>query len=646
MTLRRGGRRRAPNFASGAGASVYIALVAIRPHALALAVTLAACRGPSLDLDEEGGVTTNASMSAGTGGTGETGADEPTFPCEPWGDPPAALGMGAAIDLSFVEVSAEAGLVDTAYFPGEWPPGCDPEGEGWVQTPCKMELQGAGAAVGDFDDDGWPDIYLTRLGRRDLLFRNRLGDGGGQDGVPVFEELGLERGLSEVFNGNGAAWVDVDDDGDLDLYVTSMDIPGRFWFYRNELAETGAASFVEAASEHGLALDDGLPHFGFSIGVGDYDGDGWLDLHTSEWWPGSAPREHGHHVRLLRNRGAEAPGVFDDATDAAGASMLMINPEGVYAFAPTFVDLDEDGWLDLAVTSDNGTSRLFWNLGDGSFADGTPGAGVSIERNGMGSAFGDYDGDGHLDWYVSAIFSPNDELDCGNPVCGNGGNRLYRSVGPYCFEEVGRDEQVYTGGWGWGTSFWDPDNDGDLDLVEINGFQVPHGPPSLAFVGDPIRFWRNRSETEGASRYTEGAAEVGLLDIGQGRGLVAFDYDRDGDEDLLTVDNGGKYGGATKLWRNEAGNQNAWLAVELDGPTGNRHGVGARIELQRESGGPTQVRVIGVGGQFLAHGENRAHFGLGPSELAIAELRVIWPGGETSVEVGVTPRQTVRVAAP
>ena len=614
-----------------------------RPAAfgLALALALAACRGPDLVVDEESaGVTTKS--SAGT-----TGEEEPDFECEPWGDPPAALGMGEPIELNFVDVSEAVGLVDTAYFSGDWPPGCDPEGEGWVQTPCKMELQGAGAAVGDFDGDGWPDLYLTRLSARDLLFRNRLGEGGGTEpGVPVFEEVGASLGLVEVFNANGAAWVDVDGDADLDLYVTSMDIPGRFWFYQNQLAETGEASFLEVGLDNGLALDDGVPHFGFGIGVGDYDRDGWLDLHTSEWWPGGAPANYGHHVRLLRNRGAAAPGTFLDVTEEAGASMLMINPEGVYTFAPVFVDLDEDGWLDLAVTSDNGTSRLFWNLGDGTFADGTPAAGVSIERNGMGSAFGDYDGDGHIDWYVSAIFSPDDEVDCGNPVCGTGGNRLYRSLGPYCFEELGRDEEVYAGGWGWGTSFWDPDNDGDLDLVEVNGFQVPHGPPSTAFTNDPMLFWRNSSETEGASRYTEAAAEVGLLDAGQGRGLIVFDYDRDGDEDLLTVDGAGQYGSATKLWRNETGSQNAWLDIELDGVGGNRHGIGARIELQREAGGPKQVRVIGVGAHYLGQGENRAHFGLGPSEQVVAEVRIVWPDGATQMLTGVSARQVLRVSPP
>lgn len=597
-----------------------------------LLVLAMACRGPALSYDEDTSGSSDGDTSTSSSETG----DDP-FACEPWPEPPAPLGMGAGLVLDFTDVSTEVGLIDTAYFPGDWPPECDPAGEGWVETPCKMYLQGGGAAVGDFDDDGWPDIYLTRLVGPGLLFRNRLGEGGS----PAFEEVALSRGLVDEFGGNGAAWVDVDGDRDLDLYVTTMGIDERFWFYRNQLAETGVASFVEEAQVRSLALDDGTPHFGFSIGVGDYDRDGWLDLYTTEWRPGGAPTQESSHARLLRNLGAAQPGVFEDRTLDAGASMLMLNPAGLHAFSPAFVDLDEDGWQDLAVVSDNATSRLFWNQGDGSFVDGTPKAGVSVERNGMGSTFGDYDGDGHLDWYVSAIFSPDDDVECGNPICGRGGNRLYRSVGPRCFEDVAETLGVHIGGWGWGTMMWDPDNDGDLDIVETNGFAVPHGPPGLYFADDPMRFWQNGSELLGEAAFVERSASVGLDDHGQGRGMVSFDYDRDGDEDLLVVDNSGLHGTSTKLWRNETGNQHSWLAVELDGREGNRRGVGARVELRRSPTSPPQVRVIGLGSHFLGHGEYRAHFGLGPDASEVFELRVQWPSGDVTTLEGVGAGQVL-----
>jgi hypothetical protein len=161
-----------------------------------------------------------------------------------------------------------------------------------------------------------------------------------------------------------------------------------------------------------------------------------------------------------------------------------------------------------------------------------------------------------------------------------------------------------------------------------------------------MRFWQNGSELLGEAAFAELGASVGLSDNGQGRGLLTFDYDRDGDEDLLVVDNSGLHGTSTKLWRNETGNQHSWLAVELDGLDGNRHGVGARIELRRSPTSRKQVRVIGVGSHFLGHGEYRAHFGLGPDTSPVFELRVLWPSGEVTMLEGVTVGQVLMVGEP
>ncbi len=614
--------------------------------ALAFVLALASACGSSPNGDEqlgggdtegEGTTDTGEGPSGGDGdGEGEGDGDGDPFACEAWPEVEPNIGAGPTVALSFVDATAELGLGDVAYYAGEWPPGCSTEPDGaLVETPCRARLEGGGVAVGDYDEDGWPDVYLSRLDGPGRLFRNLLGDGG--DG---FVELGAELGLVDDFAGNGAAWVDVDGDDDLDLYVTSLDDPGRFWFYQNLLRESGSASFIEAAHDRGLALDDGHAHLGFSIAVGDYDGDGWLDLYTGEWYPNSSAGEDASHARLLRNLGAGDPGRFEDRTADAGASMWMQNPAGIYAFAPAFVDLDEDRRPDLTVVSDESTSRLFWNRGDGTVQDGTPKAGVGLDQNGMGSTFGDFDGDGHLDWYVSAICAPPGAGDCG----GKGGNRLYRSVGTRCFEEVALDYGLESGDYGWGTAMFDPDNDGDLDLVETNGFAVPWGLPGTIYAGKSLRFWRNESESAGVAEFSEIAADVGLIDQGQGRGLVVFDYDRDGDDDLLIVDNSNAHGTGTKLWRNETVTQNAWLAVELDGPVGNRQGVGARIELRRELDGPVQIRVIGVGTHYLGHGENRASFGLGPDVASVAELRISWPSGEQTVLTDVASNQILEVA--
>lgn len=584
-------------------------------------VALLSCARPSLVTEETS--STEGSGTETTTDSDDTGTDDDGEFCPPWDEKSGPTGLGD-VEVSFTDVTVAAGL-DYRYFPDTWPPDCDPDGNDTVKPPCKMQVQAGGAAVGDFDDDGWPDIYATRLADRGLLFRN-LGDG-------TFAEVGLEVGLDLVFNGNGAAWADLDGDEDLDLYVTSLDdaADSRFFAFINE-----DGVFTEDAQARGLALENGHPHWGMSVGVGDYDLDGWLDLFTTEWWPGADPTEQTVHVRLLRNRGGEAPGFFDDVTAQAGVSMFNQNPAGVYAFSPAFVDFDENGWPELAVTSDLGTSRLFLNRGDGTFSDITFPAGVGIENNGMGSTFGDLDGDGHLDWYVTAIHGVNE--DCGDIPCSDGGNRFYRSLGPRCFEEVAMEWGINDGHWGWGTVAFDFDNDGDLDLAETNGFRVPHGKPGTKFADHPNKLWRN----DGPAKFEEIAAQVGIEDPRDGRGLMSLDYDRDGDLDLFIVATDGP-----RLYRNDGGDANGWLEVEVRGSTSNRHGHGVHVRLRRLADSPVLVRQLGVNAHFLAQEEPVAHFGLGPGDAAVAEVEVRFPAsGEVVVLEDVEPRQRLIVNEP
>jgi hypothetical protein len=577
---------------------------------------LASCARPSLGEGEDSSSSSSeGSSEESTDSTGD--GDE----CVEWDEASQPMGLGD-VDVQFVDVTIAAGL-DYRYYPDAWPPNCDPDGEGTIRPPCKMEVQGGAAAVGDYDDDGWPDLFASRLGGPNLLFRNR-GDG-------TFEEVAAQLGLAQDFDANGATWADVDQDGDLDLYVTSLSDEAGEHFY---LFINVGGTFIDEAAERGAALAYSPPHWGMSVGVGDYDRDGWLDLYTTEWWPGSTPAEEQMHTRLLHNRGDEAPGHYEDVTLDAGVSMFMQNPNGLFGFAPAFVDLDEDGWQDLAITSDLGTSRLFWNEGNGTFRDGTYPAGVSLEKNGMGSTIGDLDGDGHLDWYVTAIHSIN-EQDCGDIECENGGNRFYRSLGPRCFEELAKEWGIDDGFWGWGTVAFDFDNDGDLDIAETNGFRVPHGKPGSNFSDDPSRLWRN----DGPGEFVEISEEVGIREPMDGRGMMSFDYDRDGDLDLFAVG-----GDGPRLYRNDGGNDNAWLVVKARGIATNKAGIGARIELRRDPDSPPQVRELGANTHFLAQQEVAAHFGLGPSDKPVHEIRVVFPASGTQrVLEDVSVEQTIVV---
>lgn len=487
-------------------------------------------------------------------------------------------GVGAA---SFTDVTHAAG-VDYVQM--------EPEPERPANWPSTMS---GGATVADYDQDGWPDLFVTRLQAPDILYRNR-GDGS-------FEDVTAVAGLSEWnLRSNGAAFGDVDNDGDLDLYVTTID-DYRFYLFVND----GQGHFDEQALIRGAAVESGEPHFGFSVAMGDFDRDGWLDIHTTEWRRAAlvsvgAPS----HARLLRNLGATAPGFFEDVTVGAGVSLDDIPSSnlfgaGTYAFASAFVDLDDDGWQDLAVASDFVTSRLFWNDGDGTFTDGTVAAGVGTDQNGMGSTFGDYDQDGDLDWFVTAILSPASPL--------SSGNRLYRNEGGRIFSDRTDAEGVRDGGWGWGAVFFDADNDSDLDLIMTTA------------AGDQLRFWERDQ-----GLFVESASLAGLDDLGDGKGLLCLDYDRDGDLDIFVANTMGQ----PVLYRNDTPRTNHWLRLRLEGPFLNRSGLGARVTVR--AGAMELVAVVGANSHFLGQSESVLHFGLG-AHSTIDQLSIRWPQGQEQV---------------
>jgi len=552
---------------------------------------------------------------------------------------PTLLLAGAAVALAgrpaaaaFTDVTEQAGVAYAQYVSAD-PLTC-------LTSPsffsCEIEWMTGGAAVADVDGDGWPDLYVTRLDAHDLLFRNN-GDG-------TFEDVTASAGLAGFeLQSNGARFADVDRDGDPDLYVTTVGLGedptnGRFYLFVND----GTGQFTEEAVAHGAHVPSSLDRAGYGIAVGDYDRDGWVDIYTTDW-RGPTLFDSLPHARLLRNRGFEAPGHFEDVTQAAG--VLVDQSPGCLqgltgcetrSFAPAFVDLDADGWPDLAIASDFGTSALFWNDGDGTFTDGTAAAGVGTDENGMGSTFGDYDGDGDLDWFVTSIFDPDAICETGPCNWDTSGNRLYRNEGDRAFTDATDAAGVRDAGWGWGTVFFDADNDGDLDLVATNGVDFPFTPMEAPFEQTPMRFWEN----DGTGGMTEISAAVGLTDTGSGKGLLTFDYDRDGDLDLFVVNNG--TGGI--LYRNDGGNANDWLRVRVGGRRSEIEGRGARIEVTPTPGGPTQVREVGAGSHFLGQSERIAHFGLGPGPGGpVHEVHVRWPSGETRTWNEV-PRNDLLVA--
>lgn len=466
-----------------------------------------------------------------------------------------------------------------------------------------------GVAAGDFDNDGWSDLYFTRLDGSNLLYRNQ-GDGTFQDVTnAAFGANHLADSQS-----NGVAWGDVDNDGDVDLYVTSL-ATNRYHLFVND----GNGSFTEEATARGAAIEGPDAHYGQSVNFGDYDLDGYLDLYVTEWRLSSQnPNGTAQNSRLLRNAGAANPGHFVDVTQAAGVTLNQVQPSRYgfdsRSFTGRFADLDQDGLPELAVASDFGTSRLFWNNGDGSFTDGTDAAGVGTDQFGMGSTFGDIDGDGDLDWFVTSIYRP------GWPT--HDGNRLYRNDGNRVFTDITDEAGVRDGGWGWGAELFDYDNDGDLDLIEANGQNF--GPPNLApqsagFEANPVKFWEN----DGSGVFTENAAALGLTDVGSGKGVATFDFDNDGDLDTIVVNNDG----SPVLYRNDAEATNNWLRVKTVGNSSNADGLGAKITVTIDGGAAEDLLFSEVSGgsNFLSQSDPIAHFGLGDFSGNIDLIVIEWP---------------------
>lgn len=489
---------------------------------------------------------------------------------------------------------------------------------------CMALMMTAGAAAGDYDADGRPDIVVTRVGAPPILYRNR-GDG-------AFEDATAAAGLTTDADTNGALWADIDNDGDQDLYLTTQRATRHLLFIND-----GKGRFTEDGVRRNAVLDGKDKLFGWSVAAGDYDRDGWIDLHVTEWNP-DAPISH---TRLLRNLGKNGPGRFEDVSAKAGFPLAThrfgalptkdmslrnssLYPKGVpgqFAFASSFVDFDGDGWQDLAVAGDFGTSRLYWNRKDGAFTDGTAAAFVGGDEHGMGSAIADVDGDGLLDWFVTSIsLAPGECRGIGRPSeCDvTTGNRLYRNEGDRTFSDMTSAASVRDGWWGWGAAFLDLDNDGDQDLTMTNGGM------KQKFQSDPMRVWINDGE---GLLMRESSEELGVNDRDSGKGLLTLDYDGDGDLDIFVANNKG----AARLYRNDVADGRRWLKVKARGTRSNRDGLGAKVTVIAREGADPFVHEIGVGSHFLGQNERTAHFGLGALST-VHEVRVTWPAsGKTNV---------------
>jgi hypothetical protein len=485
-----------------------------------------------------------------------------------------------------------------------------------------VEATGSGCAFFDYDGDGLLDILLVSGSTVEsyvrggdplaVLYRN---EGGGR-----FTDATARAGLTRRGWGMGVSVADVDNDGREDLYLTAL---GGNVLYRNN----GDGSFTDVTERAGVK--DG----GWSTGsaFGDYDSDGFVDLFVTHYLQVDMKNlpEHGSAVycryrsipvhcgpkglpgetgRLYHNNGN---GTFTDVSARAG----IVADRRFYGFTVIWTDYNEDGRPDIFVANDSTPNLLYRNNGDGTFTDVALEAGVAVSEDGreqasMGADFGDYDGDGRLDLFVTNF---SDDY-----------STLYHHEPNHTFTDVSTRAGIGTATWNylkWGTAFLDFDNDGLPDLFSANG----HIYPEVDGYSFGTRY-RERSQVLrnlGGGRFEDLGARAGpgLARAHSSRGAAFGDYDNDGDTDVLVVN----LNEPPSLLENRGGNRRHWIGFLTEGARANRDGIGSRIRVR--GGGRLWTGEVQSGGSYISQNDRRVRFGLG-GLAAAEEVEVRWPGGQ------------------
>lgn len=500
------------------------------------------------------------------------------------------------------DVTEKAGLVAYGHDNGGF-------GEAWAP-----EIVGGGGGFLDYDGDGWPDIMLIaggafrgREGGASLeLFRNEA------DGS--FRNVTAETGLAGVETyAQGLAVGDYDNDGDEDVVVTTL--------YEDLFLLNDGGVFVEAGSAVGIAE---VSEWSTSALFFDADRDGFLDLYVATYVDWSPEKDlycgfEGEKVyctpelyegiwgRYYHNTG---DGRFLDRTAEAGFR-TGIDAKRDKSLGVAELDANADGWPDLAIANDTERDLLFINNGDGTFTEDGIRSGIAYDqhgkpRAGMGIDVGVVDSTGAPTIFVGNF---SDEMV---GVYRRGKNNLFTDRA--ASSRIGQPSQKTLT---FGLVLFDVDLDADLDLFIANGHVQTH----IARIVDGISF-RQRSQlflNRGNGVFDEAPSEGVLAEAMVARGAAYGDYDRDGDLDLLVVENNGPI----RLWRNNIDGGGS-LRVRLEGRSSNRNGYGARVEILAQ--GQRQYRRVRSGSSFLAHSESVAVFGLGGAK-SVDDIWVYWPSG-------------------
>ena len=530
----------------------------------------------------------------------------------------------------FTDIAAKAGLTAPVIFGGE------------NTKKYIIETTGTGVAIFDYDNDGWPDIFIVNGTKVEgfapgkaptsHLYHNN------HDGT--FTDVTEKAGLRHTGWGQGVCVGDYDNDGFEDLYVTYY---GKNVLYHNN----GKGSFTDVSEKAGVAGNGKT--WGTGCAFVDYDRDGKLDLMVANYvdydaamalapgerpscmWKGvpvmCGPRGLPWSKNILyRNLGN---GTFEDVTKNAKIDQT----NGHYAFSVSTLDYDNDGWPDIYVACDSTASILYHNNHDGTFTDVAVISGAAFnddgrEQAGMGSAVADYDGDGRLD-----IFKTNFSDDT---------STLYHNNGDGTF-----DDKTFPAGFGlntqylgWGTMFLDIDNDGWPDLLLVNGHVYPE--VDSQHLGSNFHEPKILYHNNGNGTFTDISANggPGITAVSSSRGLAIGDLWNDGRMSAVISN----MNAPAMLLVNDLRNGNHWIAFRTVGTKSNRDGIGAKITMR--AGARTFVDEVRSGSSYDSNSDTRVHFGLGTA-AKIDSVQVRWPSGlvENFDNLAVDSIHTLREAS-
>jgi hypothetical protein len=514
------------------------------------------------------------------------------------------------------------------------------------------EIMAPGVGLLDFDNDGDLDVYVVQgqmLGPgkalqdaiypphgelRDQLFRNDLVVNADGSRTLHFTNVTAASGLDVRTYGMGVATGDFDNDGFVDIYRTGL---SGGVLLRNK----GDGTFRDVTRETGTANRD---RWGVSAAFVDYDRDGWLDLYVGnyltyrieadidcqdltgqiDYCPPDSYRPQ--RDRLYRNRGN---GTFEDVTARA-----LIGGAFGPALGVSTADFDGDGWIDIYVGNDGKANQLWMNQKNGTFHDTGFLSGVAVSGSGnaeasMGIDAGDFDNDGDEDLFVTNWLSQM--------------NVLYTNLGGAAFEDrraaagLGAPSVAKTG---FGTGWFDVDNDSALDLLVVNGSVARIEAQAKAGDRFPLRMGKQLYRNLGNGRFEDATRHTGtaLTALNVGRGAAFGDVDNDGDCDVVV----GNAAGRLELLVNMIGSRQHWLGLRLLDATGRRDMLGARVAVTRD-GAPTLWRRARSDGSYASANDPRVLVGLGP-DTASPRVSVTWPDGrrEDYTDVAIDRWNTLR----